>query len=224
VPPETSRPRPRRRDTGPRKGDLREAQILDAGEALLRRIPYADLTIDEIATEAGMSRSTLYFYFASKEALLAALHERTHSVMAEPVALLRARGGGTYDSMRAAVALTAKIWREHTHALRTFHQVATSSEEFGERWRTNLSSHVSFLTELIETERARNRSLPSTPDARSIASAWFWMLEGRFYDLHGTPHTRADEKRLIDTLTILWLRCVGLPETRTTSAGAAEAR
>lgn len=208
---ENSRRTQRRREAGPRKGDLREVQILDAAESLLASISYADMTMDDIAKQAGMSRSALYFYFGSKDAVLAALHERTHAVMARPVEVLRRTDSSPRATMREAVALTNRIWRDHAPALRTFHETAMSSPEFGEQWRANLEEHVEFLTGLLEREREAGRASPGPPAARSIASAWFWMLEHQFYDLHRRPHRRAAEAELVDTLTELWFRCIGAP-------------
>jgi AcrR family transcriptional regulator len=44
--------------------------------------------MDEVATRAGLSRSTMHFYFASKEDLLAGLLARTHDEIVGPVAIL----------------------------------------------------------------------------------------------------------------------------------------
>ncbi|HET6953154.1 MAG TPA: helix-turn-helix domain-containing protein [Acidimicrobiales bacterium] len=208
---DSSRRTQRRRTGGPRKGDLREIAILDAAERLLATVPYRDMTMDDVAREAGLSRPSLYFYFGSKEAVLTALHERTHGVMAQPVQVLRDGGASPEATMRAAIELLSRIWRAHAPALRTFHEVANSSPEFGARWTANLEHHVDALTELIERERAAGRAAPSPPAARSIASGWFWMLEHQFFALFSRRHTRAEEAELVDTVTALWFRCIGAP-------------
>ena len=167
---ENSRRTQRRREAGPRKGDLREIEILHAAERLLGTMAYADMTMDDIAKRAGLSRSALYFYFRSKEAVLAALHERTHAVMGLPVQVLERTDASPQDAMHEAVAMTGRLWRAHGPALRTFHETAMSAPEFGQQWRTNLEQHVEFLTGLIERERAAGRAGPTPPSARAIAS------------------------------------------------------
>jgi hypothetical protein len=67
----------RRRTIGPRKGDIREQEILDAAENLLAKLGYQDMTVNEIAEAAGITRGALYFYFASKQAVVTALVART---------------------------------------------------------------------------------------------------------------------------------------------------
>jgi AcrR family transcriptional regulator len=53
--------------TGARRtADDRRAQLVDIGLELLPTTPVHDLTIDEVARRAGISRSLLFHYFATK--------------------------------------------------------------------------------------------------------------------------------------------------------------
>jgi len=58
---------------GPTKGDQRERALLAAARLVFREKPISQVTIDELAGAAGIARSGFYFYFESKQALLAAL-------------------------------------------------------------------------------------------------------------------------------------------------------
>jgi AcrR family transcriptional regulator len=193
---------------GPRKGDVRETQILDALERLLAAKPFTELTMDDIARHAGLSRSALYFYFANKDDALAALHQRTYVAMARTTEPLTEAGDATEPSMRRAVEDVCRNWREHSHALRTFHETAMVSASFGERWRARLDGHVATLAGLIDGERSAGRAEPGPPTAEALAAAWFWMLEGRFYELFRRDHDRTEEDDLVDTLTVLWTRSI----------------
>ncbi|HEX2071726.1 MAG TPA: SpoIIE family protein phosphatase, partial [Thermoleophilaceae bacterium] len=70
--------------TDPQRADaLRNRErILAAAERMFERSPRASLS--EIATAAGVSRSTLHRRFASREALLSALEGRPHDTAIEP--------------------------------------------------------------------------------------------------------------------------------------------
>lgn len=57
----------------PTKGDQREQALIDAAREVFREKPIGQVTIDELAGAAGIARSGFYFYFDSKQALLAAL-------------------------------------------------------------------------------------------------------------------------------------------------------
>jgi len=69
--------RPLRRTAGDRR-----AQLVEIGLELLPTTPVQDLTIDEVARRAGISRSLLFHYFASKS-------EYYTAVVSAAAALLR---------------------------------------------------------------------------------------------------------------------------------------
>jgi AcrR family transcriptional regulator len=50
--------------------DFRTDQILDAATSVFGKLGYADASIERIAEEAGVARSTVYVYFPNKELLL----------------------------------------------------------------------------------------------------------------------------------------------------------
>ena len=53
-----------------RRRDRSREEILEAARAVLLRSGLAAMTLDAVATEAGMSKAGLYYYFASKDALV----------------------------------------------------------------------------------------------------------------------------------------------------------
>src|SRR5207247_1737872 len=57
----------------PTKGDQREQSLIDAARVVFRDKSISQVTIDELAGAAGIARSGFYFYFESKQALLAVL-------------------------------------------------------------------------------------------------------------------------------------------------------
>ena len=52
-----------------RQRKLREEHILDVARELLPRVGYEAMSMEELASEAGISKATLYQHFASKEEL-----------------------------------------------------------------------------------------------------------------------------------------------------------
>ncbi len=204
--------RAQRRIVGPRKGERREQEILDATEQLLAEASFAALTMDDIAKAAGVSRSALYFYFASKEQVLTALHQRTYDEMTTTMDPLADVDAPMAVAMREAIDRVCANWRTHRHILRTFHETAMTSPAFETEWRQRLDLHVAALTAIIERERAAGRALPSPPSAATTASAWFWMFESQLYMLFRRSHTRREEQDLIDTMNILWLRMTAAAE------------
>lgn len=61
---------------GPRRADIRRANLLAAAEALFIAHGVEATTIDDIAARADVAKGTFYHYFSSKTALLDALRDR----------------------------------------------------------------------------------------------------------------------------------------------------
>lgn len=56
--------------------ERRRNEILSAAEELLRKKSFSEITMDEIAAKADLSKGTLYLYFASKKELSLAIHNK----------------------------------------------------------------------------------------------------------------------------------------------------
>src|SRR6476661_1091987 len=79
-------------------GDERQDAILVTAEALLASRAFDDVSIEDLARGAGISRPTFYFYFPSKDAVLLALLDRVITEVEHRV------GGLPRDFGRDAVA------------------------------------------------------------------------------------------------------------------------
>ena len=66
----------RGRRSGRPSGDDRELAILTTAEQLLQHRQLGDISVDDLAKGAGISRPTFYFYYPSKDAVLLTLFER----------------------------------------------------------------------------------------------------------------------------------------------------
>ena len=72
-------PEPPRRQ---RKPEQRPEQILDAALLVFRRQGFGAARMEDVATQAGISKGTIYLYFDSKTTLLEALIERAMAPVA----------------------------------------------------------------------------------------------------------------------------------------------
>src|ERR1700761_1388022 len=67
--------------TSPKKAEATAARILDVALDLFRRLGFEQTTMRAIATEAGVSLGSAYYYFESKEDLVMAFYERAIEAM-----------------------------------------------------------------------------------------------------------------------------------------------
>lgn len=89
------------------KGEQTRERILDAALDLFRTQGYAETTMRQIATAAGVAVGNAYYYFASKDQLILAFYERNH---ADHLELLGPALEGTKDFQeRLRVVLKTKV-------------------------------------------------------------------------------------------------------------------
>jgi AcrR family transcriptional regulator len=203
----TDHARPSRGRRVPRvRGEERERAILENAEGLLEERSLREISVDDLARGAGISRPTFYFYFASKEAVLLALLDRLVdeareglelSLLArDPAAVLRRDLGAIHRTFHAhrAVALAAADAR-------------ATSPAVGELWARVMETFVQETTEAIESERARGAAPPGLP-ARDLAIALNWMNERVLLASFEQRGPTLGEDAIVDTLAEIWLHSI----------------
>jgi AcrR family transcriptional regulator len=81
--------------------EARRNQILDAAWGCFAQHGYHQTTMQDIATDAGISAGAIYRYYASKEAVLAAITERNTERYAELLADIRSEAKEPMDVLDA---------------------------------------------------------------------------------------------------------------------------
>ncbi|MGW5722035.1 TetR/AcrR family transcriptional regulator [Amycolatopsis sp. NPDC003865] len=180
----------RKRRDAPRKGDLREQAILDTAEALLEREHVEPMTVETIAKGAGISRASLYFYFGSKQDVLTALVARTVAVLGEDARTASVdTGSPPAETARAAVRLTAKMWREHGPVMRAAVELSPTVPEIARLWNGTVDRYAEAMTAVLE-----RAGVPAGDEPAALARALCWMTERVFYHA-----SRTGEPRELDT-------------------------
>jgi AcrR family transcriptional regulator len=79
--------------------EARKSQILDAAWTCFARTGYHRTTMQDIASEAGISAGAIYHYFEGKEAVLAAINQRSQAMGRALVAAAAANDGDPIRSI-----------------------------------------------------------------------------------------------------------------------------
>ena len=162
-----------------------EADVLRATEALLGEgASYASLSIERIATRAGISRTAFYFYFADKRELLMRL--------AADVAEQLYREAGTWwsgesdgdgaEQLAEALGKIAALYRAHGPLVCAIVEVSASDPPVGVFWRDLVGQFVSASAERIAAEQAAGRAAAAL-DPATTAFALVWMTERSFHQM-----------------------------------------
>jgi AcrR family transcriptional regulator len=191
----------RGRRTAPRKGDRREAAILDAAERQLSEGGADRITVETIATAAGITRGALYFYFGSKNDVLAALVERTAAaVVADIEDADRSAPADPREALRQGLVRTAGSWAEHGAVMRAAVELAPSVPQIEACWQVAIVATGNATRPALVRAGVPDDDGPN--GAGAICSALVSMTERHFYraSREGTSLSAAAQ-----TLTSIWL-------------------
>jgi AcrR family transcriptional regulator len=159
-----------------------EADVLQAAEALLGEgASYANLSIERIATRAGISRTAFYFYFADKRELLMRLAADVGQQLYDEAETWWSGSGDTAELM-AALGKIAALYRAHAPLVCAIVEVSTYDPPVGVFWRELVGRFVTASAERIEAEQAAGRTDPAL-DPTATAFALVWMTERSFHQM-----------------------------------------
>ena len=189
-------------------GDDRELAILTTAERLLEERAFADISVDDLAKGAGLSRPTFYFYFKSKEAVLLSLLEP-----------LITRADAEYNG--AAQRLPAdprRVWRagikaffvafdSHRAVARAGAEAVAHSAEVRAVWSGFMQKWIDQTAALITAERARGAA-PETIPAADLATSLNQMNERTMMAALSAERPAVDRDRVGDTLTHIWVASI----------------
>lgn len=160
-----------------RRGEI-ERRLLDATERLMGEgASFTELSVDRLATEAGMSRASFYIYFEDKGHLLRQLAGQVFGDLADGAQ----RWWGVAsrrdpDDVRAAMAAIIASYRRHQPLLIALSEMAGYDPLVAATYRELLTSISGRVARVIEDGQAHGSIRRALPVA-ATASALTWMVE-----------------------------------------------
>jgi len=142
--------------------DQRRAQLLDAGETIFGRGDFEQLTMEEIARHAGVTRALLYHYFPSKADFFAAIWRRAHDTLGAVPEPTEAGTVRTWVAGRLAAYL--RFYAEHTHLVLIANRSSVAADP---AVREPVTAHFRTLGEAVLDAAG------CTGEARPVAQAAF---------------------------------------------------
>ena len=182
--------------------------MLATAERLLAERSFSDISVDDLARGAGLSRPTFYFYFKSKEAVLLSLLEP-----------LIARADSEFDgAVQRLPTDPRKIWRNGIKAFftafdsqravaRAGTEALASSPEVRAVWSSFMQRWIDQTAVMINAERARGAA-PETIPAADLATSLNQMNERMMMATLSAEEPAVSKDRVVETLAHIWVSSI----------------
>jgi AcrR family transcriptional regulator len=176
----------------------RRDQIIDAAELAFQGRDPGEVTFEQVADKAGVSRALVYNYFGDKGGLLAAVYLRSVDRLDARLADAFARNRPGPEQVRAIISCYLDFAESDTHA-----------------WALISAAEANAHPLIRQARRDRYERMAhgwgQTAPARLLARAVIGLLEGAILDWLDTPNNERDRDEEEKVLfTLLWSGFSGL--------------
>ena len=194
-----------KRRRAPTKGDQREQGLIDAARIVFRDKTISQVTIDELAGAAGIARSGFYFYFESKQALLAALVDQRLAEADLEMAEWLASDGLDREGLRRGLAAGLARWKVDGRWLREAFITPDPGPDVMHVRDRLVDNGCSLFSKRISRDARAGRTVGGPPDL--LAKMAVHLRSAMFADVYADPGA-FDDDELLDTLTDAILRLI----------------
>jgi AcrR family transcriptional regulator len=171
---------------------------------MLAERPFKDVTVDELARRAGLSRTAFYVYYPDKNEVL---KEATNAAAADVYAEADRwwHGEGAPETLvREALEGIAAVYCEHADMLRAAVEATTYDAEFRAFYESLIRRFVVATAEHLRRELDAGRLRPLEPD--SIAESLVWMAERCNYAI--LLIEGRSQREVVESLTAIWIHAL----------------
>ncbi|HEY7256486.1 MAG TPA: TetR/AcrR family transcriptional regulator [Solirubrobacterales bacterium] len=156
--------------------DERREQLLNAGVALLAGRPHQDISIEEIADAAGVSKGLLYHYFPTKKEFILAALDRGQGELAErlqPDSSLPPEQQ-LIDSLDSFLDYV----QEHATAYMTIFKVGGEDPDIADALEAGRRETLAILLAGLRGWEGSPVSTEPSPPLETAAQGWLFFVEG----------------------------------------------
>lgn len=191
-----------------RRREESEREILEAAERLLRERPFHDLTVDDLMTAAGQSRTTFYRYFSDRQELLIRLLSDLAGQLYEMGGAWLEGGDNPRAESLQSFELLTRVYEQHGPLLRAIAEAAYHDREIEDAYARLVQLFIDATVTRLERDQAVGRVV--LPHLREMATALIWMSERYLTIRFGQPGERADHDTAVAVLHNIWMRAIYL--------------
>ena len=157
--------------------DARRAQLLSSGVELLGHRPYDEVSIEEIAQAAGVSKGLLYHYFPTKQDFVLAALERGQEELAELTAPDQSLPPA--DQLGASLDRFLDFVEEHAVAYTAiFRSRGGSDVAVQAALEAGRQQRMDAVLDALAVWEGAPQTTRRTPALETAVQGWFFFVEG----------------------------------------------
>jgi len=171
----------------------RRAQILDAASNVFARKGFDQASMDEIVDESGLSKGALYWYFKSKDQIIAAVLDRMFAPELDQLNALARAEGTARERLLQFAAITVRELKRMSRLIPItyeFYALALRDKSVQKSMKAYLRAYYAALIPVIEQGMAGGefRALDAAQVAVALGavvegSVLLWVLDPKSVDL-----------------------------------------
>lgn len=182
--------------------------IIATAERLLAERPLTEISVDDLAKGAGISRPTFYFYFPSKDAVLLTLLDRVLEEVDSAIEDLNEKlPSDPALGWRVAISAFFGAFGSHRWVARAGTAALATHTQFRQVWLTLMQKWIDQTASLIAAERQRGAA-PDTIPAEDLATSLNLMNERAMLAAFAAEQPAVSHEHVVDTLTHIWLTSI----------------
>ena len=174
---QTSPPSPPASSAGGRKQDPAKERILQVATELFSARGYADVSMQEIANAAGMTKAALYYHFDDKKALFVGVFVRTLTAFTEQMYAAIDANRPLAETLRAIASFVVANGRGEGRRVNTDVHTFISPEERALVFREIEHPSLAFIR-FLEDQQARGLIAPEV-DVGFAGPLFISMISGQ---------------------------------------------
>ncbi len=177
---------------------------------LLEQKRFGDLSVADITTEAGVTRSGFYFYFESKYAALGLASAALWSEFVEVTgSYVRPDAESVGDFVSRVLHDALRIWQAHEALLIASVEALPLNEKLARVWKEQVARIANLISQQVERDRAAGLVTPVLDDVpalvRRLGEATMYLLYQDRSDRAGA----AASEETVEVLKQIWLASIG---------------
>ena len=199
---------PRGRRTTRPSGDDRELAILDTAERLLEQRPLSDISVDDLAKGAGISRPTFYFYFRSKDAVLLTLLDRVIGEADSALdALIANPPKDRHEFWRAGIGVFYSTFHAHRALVAPSVAARYTNPAVRDLWSAFMQRSIDHTTGVIEALRDRGE-IPDNMPSDELSTSLNLLNESVMSASFAGQKPALPDDRVLDNLVHIWMTSI----------------